>query len=137
MGLSGVIRLDGRQVTTMETIRFETGPSLTIDVVDAATNAIVAGSDLTLVRPDSLPVAPHGRGAIRSFAASRFTYPHLSPGRYTLQVGCPARQYGDPNYVCRQSPLAIEIPDGRDTEVTVKLTSAPLSQAEIQDAGPG
>jgi protocatechuate 3,4-dioxygenase beta subunit len=136
MGLSGVIRLDGRQATTVETIRFETGPSLMVDVVDEATGAKVAGSELTLVRPDGLPVAPHGRGAIRTFAAGRFTYPHLRPGRYTLQVDCPARQYGDPNYVCRQTPPAIEIPDGRDTEVTVKLTSVPLSQAEIQQRWP-
>jgi hypothetical protein len=136
IGLSPVIRLDGRQATTTETIRFETGPSLTIDAVDEATGAKVTGSDLTLVRPDGLPVTPHGRGAIHSFAAGRFTYPHLPPGRYTLQVDCPARQYGDPNYVCQQSPLAIEIPDGRDTEVTVKLTSVPLSQAEIQQRWP-
>jgi hypothetical protein len=136
MGLSRVIHLDGRQATTEETIRFETGPSLTVDVVDAATGAKVAKSNLTLVRPDGLPVAPQGRGAVSSFAASRFTYPHLPPGRYTLQVDCPARQYGNPNYVCRQSPLAIEIPDGRDTEVTVQLTSAPLSQAEIQQRWP-
>ncbi len=137
IGVSGVIHLDGRQPKTVELIRLDAGPSLTLNFVDVTTSRKVEIIRFVLTRPDGLPMVPWIEGRWSTWSrGDRFTYPRLVPGRYTLQVDGSPTRYGDANYMPEQDPIAVEIPKDRDTQLTVKLKSVPLAEAEIRRRWP-
>jgi hypothetical protein len=137
VGVSGLIHLDGRQPETVEVVRLDIGPSLTLDFVDTTTDEGVERAELVLVRPDGLPVTPWRFGRWSTFSRTTpFTYPRLPPGRYTLHVDAAARRYGDVNYLPDETPMTIDVPEDRDTRVTVNLNRAPLTEAEISKRWP-
>jgi 5-hydroxyisourate hydrolase-like protein (transthyretin family) len=136
VGASGVIHLDGSKTKTAEVVRLDSGPSLTVDVLDAATGKPIPNALLRLFRPDGLPVVSwSGRWFVYA-RDGRVTYPHLAPGRYTLHVERRAEHFGDVNYADVPELVVIDVPAGRNTQVAVRLTPAPFDERETERRWP-
>jgi len=136
VGASGVIHLDGSKPKPVEVVRLDSGPSLTVDVLDAVTGKPIPYARLRLFRPDGLPVVSwSGRWFVYA-RNGRLTYPHLVPGRYTLYVERRAQHFGDVNYADVPELVPIDVAAGLNPEAAVRLKPAPFDSRENERRWP-
>ncbi len=130
------IRLDGTRQMTVTTLQIESGPTLSIQVVDAATGEPIEYPVIRLTRPDGLPVVRWSSTWSLRPQGNTLTFAHLVPGEYTLDVLKPAGWYTNPDYDNATRPFKVQLAAGKDRQVTINLHASELDEAEAKRRWP-
>ena len=138
IGVSEIIRLDGRVERTTVTVRQEGNCPLTVKVTYATTGRPVKYASLLLVRADGLPVGYGSEGFPACTDGEGLKrYGKLVPGTYWLHnVELRASQYGQVDYQAPSRRIRVKVAPGRDNVVEVPLHAVQREQDEIKRRWP-
>jgi hypothetical protein len=137
IGASEPVLLDTSRQATTVTIPIPSGPSLELEMVDAATGKPVEHTQVRLIRPDGLPVLAGNSGNWYLYRQDhRCTFHNLISGEYTLFVRRNVSYAGDPKYIAEGEPLKFEVKEGENRRVAVRLKAIPLDEKEIAKRWP-
>ncbi len=127
---SGPVTLEGVERHTQVALVMEAGPSLTINLVDAASREPVEYVELFILRSDGLPLASWSSGWSLRPREGRYAFEHLAPGRYTLHARLVSTYSGHPDWRLEGGPREIELIEGSDLEVALPMRAVEPSEEE-------
>ena len=138
VAVSDVIRLDGSRQKTVVALAIEDGPSLAIKLVDQKTGKPIDGATLRLVRPDGLPIVPWSSYWQLRAAKGEYTFDHLAPGKYRLELWKNSFFHGEPDYKPADGhrERIIRIEPGKNQDLTVPMAVSRPGEQETRKRWP-